>query len=166
MKKKEKKERGLAYNLMIAGVVVFFLVGIIWVIWIMHCSVQNRHFESTVWVFANESKARLAEYHGQKVRVSEDNAIALGTIPMRQKYRVKDKNLTVQDTVTFSFSVHQEMWTMTVERLDKKMCRITLEADTLYQYYFDDNGEFDKYVQIASPEGYVDANKVIESESK
>lgn len=159
--KKTTKKKPIFYNVAIAIVTVIFVLGLVYLVWAMHSSWEIRQFKNSVWVMTHESKARFGEHDGQKVILSEDNAIGLGTFPERQKYRLVIEEPNTLDTVIFTFFVHKEKWTLTVDKMDNDTCRMTLQADRQFQYYFDDNGEFEKYIQLASKEGYITENEPI-----
>lgn len=157
----KKRKASPAMKALIISVAIFLLLVLIMLILFLKHSFEIRQFNNDIWMLQNQSTICVAEYDGSKIKVTNSNIYAMGTIPPNLTRTTKFNTGTVIDELVCKYTCFDVEWIFHVYQLEGNKLKVTLDGTRNYEFHFKDDGAFEDLLKMTSAEGWNEPNKVL-----
>lgn len=159
--KARKKRDGKGTTLMIVTMVVLLLSVVCMLFYLGYKRNRLNAYQSELFSVTSGSYMVKGEYDGVRVLLSDESVKQLGYMSYYAKVSPKKGKAEVLDEVKFFFKDRKEKYLTVYQRTDNKIEFVFETGEETYHTIVDDDGNFDIFVQLASPEGWKTPNKIV-----
>lgn len=139
-----------------------FILGVIF--YFANFSQKIREYKSTLCSLASGPYEVSAEYDGTTVRLCSDNQLRLLNFFSRSDYYSKKRTKPSGDVIHFYFKGETD-WTVDIYEVNHDKILFDVQGEKNFRVTSDNNGTFNKYLKIGSPEGWEKMNIIIDNEN-
>lgn len=155
-----KHKRSPIFKFIMSSTILFLVLVVIFVVFMLKQSLYIRQFNNDLWVLQNETTICIAEHHGSKVKLSNDNIYGIGTVtPYLTRVAYKGAEV-IKDEFLCTYTCHDVDWVFHVCLLEDSIIKVTLDGTNHYVFYFENDTAYDKFLTFISAEGWQSPNKV------
>lgn len=157
---KEKSKNTIKDRLLIVLITLLVIVVICGIFYLLISSKKIKECKNRLHTLGSGAHVVSAEYDGTRVVLSEENRIQLTSLLSYAEVWALTENMETSDEVHFTFD-GDKIWKMDVYLIDDEYVKIIITGEEEYEILSDNNGRFEKYVCLASPEGWKSKNRII-----
>lgn len=158
MKKTEKN----LFQDRILVVVIFLVIVILAVTFfsMLASSKRIKECKNRLHTLGSGSHVISAEYNDVKVVLSEENRTQLTSLLSYAQVWALTEDVETSEEIHFTFD-GDKMWDLSIYLIDDETVKMVIKGEEEYEMLSDNNGRFEKYAMLASPEGWKTENRVI-----
>lgn len=157
---KEKVKNTIKDRLLVLIILLVVITVLCGILYLLLSSQRIKECKNRLHTLGSGAHIVAAEYDGTRVVVSEENRIQLTTLLSYAEVWALTEDMDTSDEVHFTFD-GDKIWKMDVYLIDDEYVKIIITGEEEYEILSDNNGKFEKYVRLASPEGWKTENRVI-----
>ena len=145
--------------LIIPAIIVIFIFGGLF--FLLNTTSKVRMYKRTLCSLATSPYEVTAEYDGVTVELAPDNKKKLMNLFGSAKYHNRGTKKPSGDVIHFEVKESTD-WTIDIYEVDKDNLLIEVQGGDHFLCAVENNGKFKRYLRLGSPDGWEEANTVIE----
>lgn len=157
----KKREKNLLKDRILV-IVIFLVIAVLAVafLFILASSKRIKECKNRLHTLGSGAHVISAEYDDVKVVLSEENRAQLISLLGYAQVWAFTEDVETTEEIHFTFD-GDKMWDLYIDLIDDEYVKIVIKGEEEYVMLSDNNGRFEKYRMLASPEGWRTENRVI-----